>query len=401
MNSVSKSAALRGKPERHALILLQILCLGLLFATQVPTLTAQTQWHHKGPHARSNHSAVYDQGSGRMIIFAGQHVKNFPNESDVWWGIYSSGSTELNWLPAMPTGKGPAARFGHSAVLDSGNNRMVVFGGGKGTNAPAPCLNDVWVLTNANGVSATTPVWTQQTPSGTPPSPRFAHTAVYDANTNNMTIFGGYDCNSTYFNDVWVLSNANGLTGTPTWTQLFPTGTPPTGREGATGVYDPSNNLMIVFGGDSGTPVYQDVWVLSYANGTGGTPAWTELFPSGTPPAARSGQSAIYDAADNIMTIYGGQISNSTSGLLNDFWVLSNANGVGGTPSWTQLLPQTAGAFRSFHTAVYDSSQNVMLIFGGNTNVQLLPKDDHITILTDANGLPEKKSLSTSPTQRK
>jgi hypothetical protein len=164
-----------------------------------------------------------------MIIFAGQHVMNFPLESDVWYGVYTPSSTELHWIPAQPTGPQPAARFGHTAVLDTTNNLMITFGGGKGTSTPAPCLNDVWLLNNANGLVKTA-TWTQEAPSGSLPSARFASTAVYDPTANTMTVFGGYDCTSHYLNDVWVLSNANGTGGTPTWTQLSTAGAP---RQGA------------------------------------------------------------------------------------------------------------------------------------------------------------------------
>jgi Kelch motif/Galactose oxidase, central domain len=386
MNSAGTfNRRLGGFAPRH-LSLLRTALLCYLFLSVGSWITAQSSWRHKGPHARSHHSAVYDPDSGRMIIYAGQHAKNFPNESDVWWGVNMVGSTELHWIPALPGGGHPGARFGHTAVFDAINNRMIVFGGGKGTNAPAPCQNDVWLLKTANGVTGT-PVWSQQTPSGTAPAPRFAHTAVYDPNTNSMIVFGGYDCTGNYFSDVWILSNANGLNGTPAWLQLSPGGFAPSGRENATAVYDSANNLMIVCGGDSGTPVDGDVWVLSYANGTGGTPTWTQLLPTGAAPVARSGHSAIYDAVNNRMTIYGGEVSIATSGLLNDSWVLTNANGLGGTPGWTQVWPATVAALRSFHTAVYDSADNLMLIFGGNTNVAKLPTDDHITIFTQANGM--------------
>ena len=45
------------------------------------------------------------------------------------------------------------------------------------------------------------------------------------------------------------------------------------GREDASAVYDPANNLMILFGGDLPTGTWLNgVWVLSHANGQGGTP---------------------------------------------------------------------------------------------------------------------------------
>jgi len=68
------------------------------------------------------------------------------------------------------------------------------------------------------------------------------------------------------FNDVWGLSNANGL-GTPAWTKLRPTGVLPDTRFFHTAVYDAINNLMMVFGGNNDEAVYFVTWVLSDANG--------------------------------------------------------------------------------------------------------------------------------------
>jgi len=359
----------------------------------VPQAVAQSTWTHKGVRARYGHSAVFDSATGKLIIFGGQHTITFGNMNDTFWGTIIAGSAELIWTPITTTGAKPSSRFGHTAIYDSTNLRMVVFGGGLGSSTPAPCENDLWVLQNANGVGGN-PSWKVQATSGISPLPRFGHTAVYDSAGNNMIVFGGYDCTSTYLNDVWVLSNANGLGGTPAWMQLATTGAPPSGREAATAVYDQTNNLMIVYGGDSGSGVDGDIWVLSNANGAGGTPTWTQLFPTGAAPVSRSGHSAIYDPLNNVMTLYAGQTSpavpvttGSVAGLLNDFWVLTNANGLGGIPAWTQLTPQPSGMLRSFHSAAYDASNNTMLIFGGKTNVGQLPSDDHITIITEADGM--------------
>ncbi len=94
-------------------------------------------------------------------------------------------------------------------------------------------------------------------------------------------VYGGYDCQtSTPLDDYWILSNANGLGGTPTWTEL-PTGLGGPGpRYGQTAVYDPNTNELILFAGFSGQRfgIYNDVWVITNANGIGGPPAWEELF---------------------------------------------------------------------------------------------------------------------------
>jgi hypothetical protein len=97
--------------------------------------------------------------------------------------------TTPTWIPLTPTGGPPAARNAHSAVIDEANDRMIVFGGSF-FNCPGGCLNDVWVLTNADGLGGT-PAWTQLAPTGPPPSVRTGHSAVYSPGTNRMIIFGG------------------------------------------------------------------------------------------------------------------------------------------------------------------------------------------------------------------
>jgi len=69
------------------------------------------------------------------------------------------------------------------------------------------------------------------------------------------------------YDDVWVLSNANGLGGTPVWSQLHPKGFQPVGRIGHTALYDAANNRMGIFGGFSVESTFLSVWVLADANG--------------------------------------------------------------------------------------------------------------------------------------
>jgi hypothetical protein len=205
-----------------------------------------------------------------------------------------------------------------------------------------------------------------------------------------MIVYGGNDCFTARFADVWVLKNANGVGGTPTWTELFPTGVAPAGRENSSAVYDPVNNRMVVYGGDEGTvPADNSVWVLTNANGTGGIPAWIQLSPSGSAPPVRESHSAVYDAANNIMTIFGGA-SEAVAGLFNDTWILAGANGLG-SPSWSQLNPMltTGPDPRSWHTAVYNPTTNKMTIFAGlgtpvGTTSSVTLQD--VWVMSNANG---------------
>jgi len=341
------------------------------------------------PEARGFHgtSAVFDPTTDSLIVFGGRSSTQ-ANLNDVWLLSGANGLAGTpqwsNPIPNEASGS-PLPRSGHSAVYDSVNNRMIIFGGCEGYCLPV--LNDVWVLTNANGTGGT-PTWIPLSPVGGPPPARTRPVAIYDSAANSMTIFAGQDGGSggDTYSDVWVLSNANGLGGTPTWTQLSPSGGPPPGQYGPSATYDSTNNIMTVFGGGAqGTGIDTNaVWTLSNANGEGGTPVWTKIVANGAPgsPTKRAFHTAVYDPGSNRMTIFGG--NNNTGVPLNDAWVLSNANGLGGSATWTKLSPTgTPPLARNSHAAGYDTTNNRMMVFGGTSEGWF----NSVWVLTTANGL--------------
>jgi len=290
------------------------------------------------------------------------------------------------WLQLNPTGTIPTARVEHTTVYDPTTNTLILYGGGAQ-------LNDVWTLSNANGISGQ-PAWTQLNLTGGPAGRR-GHAAVYDPGTNRMIIFGGALATGGYGTDVWVLLNANGQGGLPTWTQLLPSGTSPSPRRYLQAALDLQTNRMIIFGGESqGQQTNSDVWVLTNANGLGGTPAWIQLTPSGIAPSARAVYSAAYDNGSKTFMIFGGgQVYPYGTGL-NDYWILTNANGLGSNPSWTQVLQDgLAGSppRRNFANMLYDPTSNETILFGGyspgcgNTTCSVFQQND-TWVLSNANG---------------
>jgi hypothetical protein len=198
---------------------------------------------------------------------------------------------------------------------------MITFGGELGFFGTSQ--NDTRVLLGANRSPST---WNTLATTGGPPGVRDAHSAVYDAFHNVMTIFGGEDLISTCcpysisdYNDVWVLSNADGSgTATPTWTELSPAGTAPPPRANHSSVYDSAHNAMYVFGGSQfsdgtqSTTVLGDLWKLTNANGLGSaTPRWTQIGQLGTPPGGNTNHGAVYDRAHQRMIVFGGSDRNS------------------------------------------------------------------------------------------
>ena len=299
------------------------------------------------------------------------------------------------WVELTPEGGGPSApiswRLG-GAGYDAVNNRLITyFPSNPGFRADP--LPEVWVLTNANGLGDT-PVWIQLAPEGTPPTNiRGSPGTVYDAASNRLIVYGGCYANcSPAQSTVYVLTHANGLGGTPTWTMSAVKN--PQARVTHSMVFDPSSNRIITFGGHFAFPGtdQNDTRILTNANGVGSPSTWRSLTTAGPLPGRRGVHTAIYDQTNNRMTIFGGMENQSSLSvaLYNDVWVLTNANGSGGASQWIQLTPaESLPKGRLFHSAVYDSLHNRLLMFGGlvserpSTHYVL----DDLWELSHANGL--------------
>lgn len=261
------------------------------------------------------------------------------------------------WTQLMPTGTAPSARWGHSAVLDPVRNGILIFGGTDiADGAVVNPANDLWLL----GLEGT-PTWTPVATTGTPPEPRQGHSAVLDLPNQRMIVFGGRrplgNGAQTLFNDVWSLNLA---VAPPAWTPLAPVGGPPAVRFGHSCVLDEPNQRMIVFAGASnlGAPAYDDVWTLSLT----GTPTWTPVAVSGGPPSIRYLASTMFDAAAQTMTVVGGF---TNSGLSNDLWTLALGPVLS---TWSQ--PPVAGTPptpRYGAYTVFDPVSHRLVLYGGAT----------------------------------
>src|SRR5262245_1416634 len=190
------------------------------------------------------------------------------------------------------------------------------------------------------------PHWTELATSGGPPPYRSVATMVYDSNAQRMILFGGFGAG--YLNDVWALD-----VNTLVWSQLTPAGMPPSPRGFHSAIYDAANVRMVVFGGFGGANL-NDTWVLSLI----GSGAWAPLLTVGGPPSARSSHTAIYDGGGR-MYVFGGN-----DGVpKNDVWVLGLTSG-----TWVQIT--TSGgppAPRYAHVAIYDAANARIVIHGGNS----------------------------------
>lgn len=307
---------------------------------QALSLTGAPAWSavSAGPGHGYAYSAVWDPSRGQAVAFGGCLSDGYMGGcacANRAWSL----SPGLAWTEVLPGGLPPEPRADHAAIYDPPRDRMLVFGGaafiGSGLS------NEVWSLTLAEPRT-----WALVATAGTPPSARYQATAIYDPVRDRMLVFGGFD--GGHLQDVWALS----LSGTPTWTLLSPISTAPAPRSGHVAIHDPVRDRMFVFGGYDGTYM-NDLWALEL----GGAGEWVQIVPSGAPPAPRSESAACYDSRRDRMLLHGG----AGGASFGDVFALS----LSGTPSWSPLAPSgTPPSGRQQHAAVYDEERDRMIIFG-------------------------------------
>jgi hypothetical protein len=279
------------------------------------------------------------------------------------------------------------ARYYHTAVYNESSDRMIVAGGISNDET----LNDTWILSNASGKSGPAR-WEHVKPGGETPGGRSMAGAVFNQSSNRMILFGG-EQGWLFSNEVWVLSGADGSAGQSEWTQLHPTGVPPAEREGINTVYNPGSNRLIVIGGGAYTSVRNDVWLLINADGTGGTPEWRLVRPNGTSPYLVEDSLTAYNSRTNRVIGYGAYIPADDKPYFpynksKDIWILENADCTAGTPTWNKVAPLGVPPEEEAHfSAVYNEYSNRMIFFSGDTgNYSSANHTPTVWVLLNADG---------------
>ncbi len=248
----------------------------------------------------SYHTMVFDTLHQRFVIFAG---------NEVW--THSIGGREA-WVHEAVAGTPPPARIFHSAIDDPTGNRMLIFGG---SSFPGnTLLNDLWQL----DFSTTPPTWSMVATTGTPPSPREGHSAVFDPVRRRMVVFGGATSVTgpgTFENATWFLDLT---TSPPSWQLAAVNGPLPSVRANHHAIFDTVQDRMVIYGGIGPPPNYgsTDVWTLPMSSLT-----WSQAVASSNPDVPYFGTSTAYDPVGQRMFVTG-------NGLL---WSLDL-----GTFIWTQ-----------------------------------------------------------------
>ena len=249
-----------------------------------------------GPSGRTLCEMVYDLNRGVSVLYGGVPLYPFgggPALDETWeWD-------GTNWTQVFPVNS-PGGMANYGMAYDSSRGRTVLYGGQQDTFFVLDS-NQTWEF---DGVD-----WTQVNPA-TNPGPLERTQMCFHAGLQRTVLFGGFDVQGFWNDDVWLWDGTN-------WTIAPITGTRPPVLAGAAMEYDSFNQTILVAGGyDPAVGGFNaetdQTWVLDLNSNT-----WTQVTNSFT--TARSGARASFDQGRRQMVMFGG-FSAATFSPLADTW---------------------------------------------------------------------------------
>ena len=367
------------------------------------------------PPARESAAMAYDYNNSSLVMFGG--LGSSGPLGDTWLFQDPGGHSRGLWRNETALLPGaPSPRYGAAMATDSNDTHqgVVMFGGCSvalcpigetwtfytwpsmawsqcltssctGTSAPPAAWGASMVNDSAyaydlmfGGCGATCPLrvtwsyslgaWTN-VPAVSPPPARYDASMDYDPSggaDSYVLLIGGVGAGGQVFGDYgWAFRAPKGAG--PAWyasniENELPRNVSVLPRVGASLAFNSSGNYVVLFGGCSPSGVGDcgplssgsDTW--TFQNGS-----WLEMCRS-CGPAARWDPAFTYDSGDGYFVLFGGcPATMSTCGpasTLGDTWVLRYH-------TWRQLSPGPMPTARADATFLFDSKDNIALLFGG------------------------------------
>jgi len=269
---------------------------------------------------------------------------------------------QMKWTELQPEGRPPAPRWGHT--VEGHDTDLVVFGGLVAEGGQAALLEDAapgapqappfaigltWGHTGApdnslHMLKTTTVTWQTPNCSGTPPPPRFCHSACV---VNDLYVIFGGSASTDFSKPLadlhwldlrsmqWANPNCSGEAPSPRFAHKMITG--------------PDDNLFVFGGTASATcgevhPGVLHAFKLS-------TSTWSTVNVQGTPPLERSFHSF------DLIGKWGFAFAGSTSTSISDLYILDVPN-----MRWARPLYEGQVNVRSHASSVLHDK---LIVFGG------------------------------------
>lgn len=327
----------------------------IIFLVLLLNISLAQVWKQIGLPAMNVSKILIDSINQRAILFGGGFGGNYWSD-----GVYEMSLTDTfysGWIRINVSG--PHHKRGyHTFTYDMKLKRGLVFGGDTTSGYPN-YNNDVWALNLQLGSES----WQILNASGVKPCPRANPADIFHPIRNSLIIFSGIDINGDYPDDLWEFKLDSLV-----WRQIFITGTKPMPRQAMASFYDKQNNRMIIFGGAAYGVFYNDVWALDL---TVGNEHWIRIYPTGYPIPARCAPAYGFDNKHNKLYVFGGW-DYSQGRLFNDIYVLDVA-----TMVWNKIYPTGALPLaRRNACGGYDIFNDNFIIFGGDNYGQMFCDTD-------------------------
>ena len=271
--------------------------------------------------------------------------------------IICTAGIPLQWEKIDPIGSSPAARYGHCAVSFNSSQGMIYLFGGFSGLSPFYCdsgcqyYNDVWVFdTPAQGweqidFSTSSKPCSTNTPSIPSPSPSARAEHAMAGCGYSALMCGGFGPNGL-LQDNNSLIECWWLTPVPAPRWDLATVAPaaasgPAPRYGHTLVFDPDNQAILLFGGQSNI-LYDDCWFIDLSQPFNlseplftSSLQWSQCAITGpVSPSPRYGHgAAVFRGA---LYILGGFVYDDLAGVAaqDDMWLL---DGYASNGSWARV----------------------------------------------------------------
>ncbi|MDD5491420.1 MAG: kelch repeat-containing protein [bacterium] len=296
----------------------------------------------------SGHTCVYHDADGSMYVLGDAALLD--------GNIYRINLDSADKTTIIVTSSDTVKRFGHSAVLDTIADRILVFGGNTGTHYNDLVTNTVYSFDIAANTWAVFPT------TGTDvPVARSAQAAIFDPQFNRMIVYGGRDVDQTVLNDTYILD----LSVTPAqWSKANLNYEAPA-RWQATPIYDQVRKRMVIFGGiKTNNEPTDEIWYLSLSAASLTSQRWTQIFPANDTSAdlARTAQVMVYDPnTDRIVVTSGWAPLTLTEAFYNSTYTFDFGTGIWSLVAPGPDIPQA----RRNASGVYDTIHKQTILFGG------------------------------------
>jgi hypothetical protein len=250
------------------------------------------------PIGRGDGMFVYDSRSDKFLLFGGWHEETngtYTRLDDTW--LFSFQNT--TWKERHPA-RSPSARSDSEVAYDPLLDTVLLLGGFNGS----AYLGDIWAYTMSDDT------WSAR-PAAVKPSPRADGRLVYIESQDRFILFGGNDHNgpSHHLADTWTYSwNSN------VW-KLLSTKDGPGARDYPMFAFDPATRRALLTGGFGDGTILNDLWAFDIVIDT-----WFDLAPAISPPP-RFAATGGFDPTENLLVLFSGL---ANTGLLADTWYYSS-----------------------------------------------------------------------------